>query len=78
MTVTLADIQVDEAAFYGRHAYGRFPEQISVWDLFDGCDGYVGHHRTERYPLSGLELDLWIDWYVADDIDRSMYEYLYN
>lgn len=79
MSVDLADIPADEAVFYGAHAYGRSPEQISVWDLFGEIHGrYVGRHRAEREPLAGIELDIWIDFFLADAVERSMMAYLYN
>lgn len=74
----LADIVVDESSLYGRHAFGRFPEQISVWDLFDGCDGYVGHHRCEREPLDDVDLSILSDYYLDDEYGRSMSDFLYN
>lgn len=71
--IALADIEVDEAAFYGRHAFGRFPEQVSVWDFFYDCREYVGRHRSEREPLSGDDLNLWVDFYRLDGFELMSY-----
>jgi hypothetical protein len=31
-----------DAEMYGKHAQGKYPEQVSVWDL---CSPYEGKHR---------------------------------
>jgi len=31
-----------DAEMYGKHAQGKYPEQVSVWEL---CSSYEGKHR---------------------------------
>ena len=31
-----------DAEIYGKHAQGKYPEQVSVWEL---CSSYEGKHR---------------------------------
>ncbi|BCO56064.1 hypothetical protein MINTM005_13080 [Mycobacterium intracellulare] len=66
--IPLEELPWDESILYGKHAYLRHPEQISVWELYGDTDiPYVGRHRDDGYPdrLFGEPMVMWSPFFEA-------------
>lgn len=61
--IDLDELPYDEQLFYGKHAYMRDPNQVSVWELYDVLSpgGYHGRHRDDGYydRMFGEPMVLW-------------------